>query len=189
MTAFATGRLEANGLTFHYLEAGQGPLVLCLHGFPDNAHTYDALLPVLAGAGFHAVAPFMRGYAPTSPAPDERYQAVLLAQDAVALLAALGGGRGFLVGHDWRSPPSASRGWSRWEPPILPPRAGGWPRATSGTRASGTPTSSSCRSPSRSWRPTTSRFSRTGGATRARACRRSCCRRTLVRRGCRRSKS
>lgn len=101
MTAFATGRLEANGLTFHYLEAGQGPLVLCLHGFPDNAHTYDALLPVLAGAGFHAVAPFMRGYAPTSPAPDERYQAVLLVQDAVALLAALGGGRGFLVGHDW----------------------------------------------------------------------------------------
>jgi pimeloyl-ACP methyl ester carboxylesterase len=97
----STGRVEANGVTFEYREAGQGPLVLCLHGFPDNAHTYDDLLPALAGAGFRAVAPFMRGYAPTSPAPDGRYQAVLLAQDAVALLAALGGGRGFLVGHDW----------------------------------------------------------------------------------------
>jgi pimeloyl-ACP methyl ester carboxylesterase len=96
------GRVEANGVTFHCREAGQGPLVLCLHGFPDNAHTYDELLPALAGAGFRAVAPFMRGYAPTSPAPDGRYQAVRLAQDAVALLAALGdNGRGFVVGHDW----------------------------------------------------------------------------------------
>jgi pimeloyl-ACP methyl ester carboxylesterase len=95
------GRVEANGLTFHYLEAGQGPLVLCLHGFPDDAHTYEALLPVLAGAGFRAVAPFMRGYAPTAPAPDGRYQSVLLALDAVALLGALGDGRGFVVGHDW----------------------------------------------------------------------------------------
>jgi pimeloyl-ACP methyl ester carboxylesterase len=96
-----TGRVEANGLTFHYLEAGQGPLVLCLHGFPDNAHTYDELLGALADAGFRGVAPFMRGYAPTSPAPDGRYQSVLLAQDALALITALGSERAFLVGHDW----------------------------------------------------------------------------------------
>jgi pimeloyl-ACP methyl ester carboxylesterase len=95
------GQVEANGLTFHYLEVGRGPLVLCLHGFPDNAHTYDALLPALARAGFRGVAPFMRGYAPTSPAPDGRYQSILLAQDAAALVAALGAGRAFLVGHDW----------------------------------------------------------------------------------------
>jgi len=95
------GRLQANGVSFTYLEAGRGPLALCLHGFPDNAHTYDRLLPALAAAGFHAVAPFMRGYAPTSPAPDGRYQSVLLAQDAVALIDALGGGRAFVVGHDW----------------------------------------------------------------------------------------
>jgi pimeloyl-ACP methyl ester carboxylesterase len=95
------GRVEANGLTFHYLEAGRGPLVLCLHGFPDNAHTYDALLPALARAGFRGVAPFMRGYAPTSPAPDGRYQSILLAQDVVALVAALGSEPAFLVGHDW----------------------------------------------------------------------------------------
>jgi pimeloyl-ACP methyl ester carboxylesterase len=96
-----SSRVEANGLTFHYLEAGSGPLVLCLHGFPDNAHTYSELLPALASAGFRGVAPFMRGYAPTSPAPDGRYQAVLLAQDAIALIAALGDGRAFVVGHDW----------------------------------------------------------------------------------------
>ena len=96
-----SGRVDANGLTFHYVEAGSGPLVLCLHGFPDNAHTYSELLPVLASAGFRGVAPFMRGYAPTSPAPDGRYQAVLLAQDAIALIAALGDGRAFVVGHDW----------------------------------------------------------------------------------------
>src|SRR5499426_2001085 len=83
------GRVQANGVSFTYLDAGHGPLALCLHGFPDNAHTYDRLLPELAAAGFHAVAPFMRGYAPTSSAPDGRYQSVLLAQDAVALIAAL----------------------------------------------------------------------------------------------------
>ena len=96
-----TGRVDANGVTFHYLAAGEGPLALCLHGFPDNAHTYDELLPALAAAGFRAVAPFMRGYAPTSPAPDCRYQSVLLAQDALALVSALGSERACLVGHDW----------------------------------------------------------------------------------------
>jgi pimeloyl-ACP methyl ester carboxylesterase len=70
MAELRAGSVRANGIAFHYLEMGQGPLVLCLHGFPDNAHTYDALLPALAGAGFRAVAPFMRGYAPTSPAPE-----------------------------------------------------------------------------------------------------------------------
>ena len=99
--ALTTGRVDANGVRFHYLEAGRGPLALCLHGFPDNAHTYDALLPALADAGFRGVAPFMRGDAPTSPSPDGRYQSVLLAQDALALIDALGGGRAFLVGHDW----------------------------------------------------------------------------------------
>lgn len=96
-----TGRVEANAVSFAYLEAGAGPLVLCLHGFPDNAHTYDELLPALAQAGFRGVAPFMRGYSPTSPAPDGRYQSVLLAQDVVALIPSLGVSRAFVVGHDW----------------------------------------------------------------------------------------
>ena len=59
--------ITANGLDFAYLEEGpaDGPLALCLHGFPDSAHTWRYLLPELASAGFHAVAPFLRGYAPT----------------------------------------------------------------------------------------------------------------------------
>ena len=101
MTELRSGTVQANGIAFQYLELGAGPLVLCLHGFPDNAHTYTALLPALAAAGFRAVAPFMRGYAPTAPAPDGRYQSVLLGQDAAALIPALGAAKAFIVGHDW----------------------------------------------------------------------------------------
>ena len=101
MVEFRSGSVQANGVTFQYLELGDGPLVLCLHGFPDNAYTYRDLLPALAAAGFRGVAPFMRGYAPSSPAPDGRYQSVLLGQDAAELISALGSPRAFLVGHDW----------------------------------------------------------------------------------------
>jgi pimeloyl-ACP methyl ester carboxylesterase len=97
-------RVTANGIDFAYLEAGpaDGPLALCLHGFPDHAHTYDALRADLAAAGFHTVAPWMRGYAPTSLAPDGNYQVASLALDAVALADALAPGReAVLVGHDW----------------------------------------------------------------------------------------
>ena len=96
-----THTVDANGIQFHCLEAGEGPLVLCLHGFPDNAYTYRQLLPALAEAGFRAVAPFMRGYAPTSAPADGRYQSVLLAQDAAELIVALGAKRACIVGHDW----------------------------------------------------------------------------------------
>ncbi len=96
-----TRTVDANGIQFHCLEAGEGPLVLCLHGFPDNAYTYRQLLPALAEAGFRAVAPFMRGYAPTSAPADGRYQSVLLAQDAAELIVALGAKQACIVGHDW----------------------------------------------------------------------------------------
>jgi len=94
--------VRANGLYFGLLEAGSGPLALCLHGFPDTAHTWRHLLPALAGAGFHAVAPFMRGYAPTAVPGDGAYQVGALAADAVALHEVLGGGGdAVLIGHDW----------------------------------------------------------------------------------------
>lgn len=101
MNGFRQDHIHANGIEFHYLEMGTGPLVLCLHGFPDNALTYRYLGPDLADAGFRVVAPFMRGYAPTGRPKDERYQSVLLAQDAVALIAALGEKSADVVGHDW----------------------------------------------------------------------------------------
>jgi pimeloyl-ACP methyl ester carboxylesterase len=96
--------VTANGVQFSYLEMGptDGPLALCLHGFPDSAHTWRFLLPELAAAGFHAVAPFLRGYAPTAIPADGRYQIGALARDANSLHAALGGtDDAVIIGHDW----------------------------------------------------------------------------------------
>jgi pimeloyl-ACP methyl ester carboxylesterase len=101
MSAIKESTVEANGIHFATLEVGSGPLVLCLHGFPDTAHTFRDQLPVLAGAGYRAVAPFMRGYAPTSPAKDARYQSAVLGLDAVALIEALGEDSAHVFGHDW----------------------------------------------------------------------------------------
>jgi pimeloyl-ACP methyl ester carboxylesterase len=100
--ALEEGRVTANGVDFAYLACGSGPLALCLHGFPDSAHTWRHLLPMLAEAGFRAVAPFMRGYAPTSVPPDGRYQTGVLATDALALHDAFGGEQqAVIIGHDW----------------------------------------------------------------------------------------
>jgi pimeloyl-ACP methyl ester carboxylesterase len=96
--------VEANGVEFAYLEAGpaDGPLALCLHGFPDTAHTWRHLLPALGDAGYHAVAPFLRAYAPTAIPADGQYQTGALARDVNALHQALGGtGDAVVVGHDW----------------------------------------------------------------------------------------
>jgi pimeloyl-ACP methyl ester carboxylesterase len=104
LAAVQQKKVNANGLDFAYLEEGpsDGPLALCLHGFPDTAHTWRHLLPELASAGFHAVAPFLRGYAPTPVAPDGHYQVGALVRDANALHEALGGGSdAVIVGHDW----------------------------------------------------------------------------------------
>ena len=98
----ATRTIATPALDFTVLEAGSGPLALCLHGFPDSAYTWRHLLPVLADAGYHAVAPFMRGYAPTQVPADGRYQTGALVADATALHDALGGdGEAVLIGHDW----------------------------------------------------------------------------------------
>jgi len=97
-------RIAANGIDFAYLEAGPpgGPLALCLHGFPDTAHTWRHLAGDLADAGYHVVAPFMRGYSPTSVPTDGRYQTGALVADACALHRALGGtDQAVLIGHDW----------------------------------------------------------------------------------------
>jgi pimeloyl-ACP methyl ester carboxylesterase len=93
--------VRANGIRFGYLEAGEGPLALLLHGFPDNAHTWSHQLAALAGAGYHAVAPFMRGYAPTEIPADGRYDMGALAGDVAGLVDALGDGPADVVGHDW----------------------------------------------------------------------------------------
>lgn len=102
---FPIKTIRANGLDFAYLEAGEGPLVLLLHGFPDTAYGWRGVLPRLAAAGFRVVAPFLRGYAPTSLAPDDDYSLPALARDLLALIEHFNGGeRAFVVGHDWGSP-------------------------------------------------------------------------------------
>jgi pimeloyl-ACP methyl ester carboxylesterase len=82
--------------------AADAPLAMCLHGFPDSARTWRHLLPELADAGYRAVAPWLRGYAPTAVPADGRYQNGAIAVDANELHAALDGGPdAVLVGHDW----------------------------------------------------------------------------------------
>ena len=100
-TEFATGVVEANGLTFHYLEAGEGPLVLALHGFPDHARSYRHQLTALAAAGYRVVAPYMRGYAPTEIPVGGYFGVQALAQDAIAIAEALSDDPVVLMGHDW----------------------------------------------------------------------------------------
>ncbi|NLD75657.1 MAG: alpha/beta hydrolase [Acidimicrobiales bacterium] len=129
MTA-TTGSVEANGLEFGLLEEGTGPLALLLHGFPDSAHTWRHLMPRLAGAGYRAVAPFLRGYAPTDVPADGFYQPGAIASDANALHEALGGDdRAVLIGHDWGALASYSAAghqpdrWRRVVVSAVPPPA------------------------------------------------------------------
>lgn len=126
--ALETGEVRANGLTFHYLAMGAGPLALCLHGFPDCADGWIPVLRALAGAGYRAVAPYMRGYAPTEVPADGRYQSGVLVADANALHEALGGdGHAVVIGHDWGAfaaygaPRTAPDRWAKAVVASVPP--------------------------------------------------------------------
>ncbi len=97
--------VAANGITLHVTEQGQGPLVLFCHGWPELAYSWRHQLPALAAAGFHAVAPDMRGYGRSSaPAEIDAYTILHLVGDMVALVAALGETQAVIVGHDWGAP-------------------------------------------------------------------------------------
>lgn len=96
--------LHANGLNFSLLEIGNGPLVLILHGFPDTPYSFWPIMQKLADAGYRAVAPFTRGYAPTELAPDGDYSIPTLGRDVIALIEHLAGGeKATVIGHDWGS--------------------------------------------------------------------------------------
>jgi pimeloyl-ACP methyl ester carboxylesterase len=97
--------LETNGIRMHVAEAGEGPLVLLCHGFPESWYSWRHQLPALAAAGFHAVAPDMRGYGQTDqPAEIERYTLFHLIGDMIGLVAALGAKEAVIAGHDWGAP-------------------------------------------------------------------------------------
>lgn len=95
-------KVRANGVNFAYLEMGTGPLVMFMHGFPDNAWSYRTQMKVLAAAGYRTVAPFLRGYAPSEIPADGVYDPIVLGKDLEALIAALSeDGRAYVVGMDW----------------------------------------------------------------------------------------
>lgn len=94
-------RIKLPTVELAYIERGQGPLVLCLHGFPDNACSWLPLLELLAAEGYRAVAPFMRGYYPSGLSPDNDYSVTVLAQDVLDLIDAFGEQSAIVIGHDW----------------------------------------------------------------------------------------
>lgn len=97
--------VETNGIKMHVAEAGEGPLVVLLHGFPEGWYSWRHQLVTLADAGFHAVAPDQRGYGQTDAPQDiAAYGMLQLVGDVVGLLAALKEPRAVVVGHDWGAP-------------------------------------------------------------------------------------
>ena len=96
---------ETNGIRLHVAEAGQGPLVVLCHGFPESWYSWRHQLVALAEAGFRAVAPDMRGYGQSDrPEAIEAYTLLHLVGDMVGLLDALGAETAVIVGHDWGAP-------------------------------------------------------------------------------------
>ncbi|MEA3141561.1 MAG: hypothetical protein QOK23_3730 [Gammaproteobacteria bacterium] len=97
--------IQANGIRMQITEQGSGPLVLLCHGFPESWYSWRHQLKALAEAGFHAVAPDMRGYGNTErPAEIERYTLFHLVGDMVGVLDSLREKTAVIVGHDWGAP-------------------------------------------------------------------------------------
>lgn len=105
MTEITHRFIDTNGIRMHIAEAGTGPLVVLCHGFPESWYSWRHQLGALAAAGFHAVAPDMRGYGQTDR-PDEidQYTLLHLVGDMVGLLDALGASTAVITGHDWGGP-------------------------------------------------------------------------------------
>jgi pimeloyl-ACP methyl ester carboxylesterase len=90
------------GVRLHYVEAGEGPLVVLLHGFPEFWFSWRFQIPALAAVGFRVVAPDMRGYnLSDKPKGVESYALETLARDVERLIRTLGEERAVVVGHDW----------------------------------------------------------------------------------------
>ena len=105
MTEITHRTIDTNGIKMHIAEAGEGPLVLMLHGFPELWYSWRHQLPALAAAGYHAVAPDVRGYGGTdAPKAIEAYSMKEMTADAVGVLDALGEQTAVVVGHDWGAP-------------------------------------------------------------------------------------
>ena len=110
--------IKTNGINMHIAEAGEGPLVILCHGFPESWYSWRHQLPVLAEAGYHVVAPDQRGYGDTdAPKALEDYTQFHLVGDIVGLVDALNESTAVIVGHDWGAPVA----WNAalWRPDIF----------------------------------------------------------------------
>ncbi len=105
--------VAANGARFHVAEAGEGPLVLLLHGFAQNWWSWRAQLPALALAGYRVAAMDLRGYG-ASDKPPRGYDTPTLAADVAAVVRSLGEPAAAIVGHDVGA-------WIAWSMPALEP--------------------------------------------------------------------
>jgi pimeloyl-ACP methyl ester carboxylesterase len=146
MSAITHRIVDTNGIRMHVAEAGAGPLVVLLHGFPEGWYSWRHQLVALAAAGFRAAAPDQRGYGRTDrPEPIEAYDILTLTADIVGLVSALGAESAVVVGHDWGAPvawhcallrPDVFRAVGLLSVPYLP-RMWGDPRPTDAMRAIG----------------------------------------------------
>ena len=118
MTDIRHRTLQTNGINMHVAEAGDGPLVILCHGFPESWYSWRHQLAALAEAGYHVVAPDQRGYGETdAPADLDDYTQFHLVGDIVGLVAALGEDQAVIVGHDWGAPVA----WNAalWRPDVF----------------------------------------------------------------------
>ena len=105
MTAVQQRRVATNGIELNIAEQGTGPLVLLLHGFPESWYSWRHQFAPLAAAGFHAVAPDMRGYGKSDrPEAITAYNQVEVVNDIIGLIPALGYESAVVIGHDWGAP-------------------------------------------------------------------------------------
>ena len=97
--------IEVNGRTYPLIEAGEGPLVVCFHGFPDNYETFQHQLEPFVKAGYRVVCPAMPGYAPESHRNDGSNNPVYVSDECIAIVETLlkssGQQQCHLIGHDW----------------------------------------------------------------------------------------
>lgn len=105
MSKIQERRVKTNGIELNIAEQGEGPLVLLIHGFPESWYSWRHQIPALAEAGYHAVAPDMRGYGKSDkPENVNAYNQVEVVNDMIGLIPALGYETAIVFGHDWGAP-------------------------------------------------------------------------------------
>jgi len=105
VAGIAERRIPTNGISLNVAEQGEGPLVLLLHGFPESWYSWRHQFAPLAAAGYHVVAPDMRGYGKSDkPREIDAYNQVAVVNDVIGLIPALGYDTAVVIGHDWGAP-------------------------------------------------------------------------------------